>query len=166
MKSAIFLKIIFLAGICNSLLAMEEPPLVHIQRAEDATQFAGQIVAFAPISFIDDSLAYKESVSKTLNPALRYGYVTPNTIWDWQFFGKSQKETPQGHNVRLLLTSDVNYGCHVLLTRLLKEEKLLMRKITLTEAVRILQIIKENEAHFEDDCDKRIEELKQLVSKH
>lgn len=150
--------------------AIQEPPMVHIQKAQDAAQFPNQIVAYAPVGFIDDRHAYKEPQSGALPSALRYAYVTPKTLPEWCYFFLSDDELEErqietGHCLELLVTRDVIYTTHILFTRVLCQQRLLMRNVTPQETVRLLQIIRERKAHFEVDIGEKRNALYRLIAK-
>lgn len=128
-------------------IAMQEslPPLVQIQKAEDATQFAGQIVAYTPVILITDCHTYREKTSTVLNPALRYGYVSQEPVYD-----SSNGSWEKCYLLTLLVTLNIRTYYHeYLATRYLKLEKLYMRKVTPKEAAYLLQIVQAKKAFFE-----------------
>lgn len=128
-------------------IAMQETllPLVRIQKADDAAQFAGQVVAYTPVIFIKDFHTYREKPSTILNPALRYGYVSQESLYD-----ESNGEWEKCHLLTLLVTLNIRTYYHeYLVTRNLKLEKLYMRKVTPKEAAYLLQILGAKKAFFE-----------------
>lgn len=134
-----------------SCVAMQESQMTRVHKAEDLVHFAGQVVAYTPVNFIEDSYAYQEKSSPILNPALRYGYVTPGMAIDWRFWGET-RPAEQGHVLIFLQTRTGAGNVAVLLSRFLKEGQLLLRKATKAEVDYLLQVLKEKKAYFEIDC--------------
>lgn len=138
----------------NSVFAMQKPLIMqHIQNAEDAAQFAGHVVAYSPVSFIDDSRTYKEG-GWLLAPGVRYGYVSPHTVDDWKYdhmslYEKKVNHVERAHNLELLVTTDIVYARHLLLSRVLSKEDLFLRKITRDEAMGLMHLLRTTNANFE-----------------
>lgn len=149
-----------------SCVAMQESEMIQVHQAEDLVHFAGQVVAYTPVNFIEDSYAYKEESGQILNPALRYGYVTPGMAVDWRFWGQT-RPVEQGHVLIFLQTKYGRGNVAVLLTRWLKENKLLIRKATSPEIAYLLQILKEKKAYFQIECgcEKKHGSLEQILAK-
>lgn len=142
----------YLLFICSVTFAMQDSQMIQVHQAEDLVHFANEVVVFTPVSFIDDSHAYKEKSSQILNPALRYGYVSPAMGMDWSIYDTEHIEE-RGYLLEFLHTqkgSDNNVA--ILLTRFLKEDRLLMRKATSREVEYLLKILREKRAYFEIDC--------------
>lgn len=150
----------FLMIISHQLCAMQEPAMVHIQKAQDAVQFADQVVAYNPVIFINDFHAYAEKGSGILNPVLHYGYITPVALYD-----EHKGEWEKGHFLSLLVTLDVRDYIHHLVTRFLRQDKLYMRRVTPHEAAYLLQVVQTNKAHFESRASSSWEALLRAKSK-
>lgn len=151
------------------MFAMQELPLVHVKEAEDVAKFSGQIVAYTPVYFLCDRYTYKE-IRRPLDSTLRYALVSQQAIHDHKHYWMpipEREKREKGHELYPLITANVKFMNHILLTEKLQKDKLLMRKITPKEAARLLQILNERKAHFEggNSLEKIKEALKQLISK-
>lgn len=161
------IRYIFFLVIANPIFAMQGP-MVHIQKAEDAAQFAGQVVAYTPAYFLCDRYTYKE-LKGPLDPSLRYAFLSHAAVHHPKYNRMPVTERDKlekGYHLSPLITADVIFMNNVLLTEWLQKDKLLMRKITPKEAARLLQILREKKAHFESYSFKDMQEmLNQLISK-
>lgn len=155
-----------LSVISMTSIAMQESQMTQVSKAEDLVHFAGKVVAYTPVNFIEDSYAYKEESSQILNPNLRYGYVTPGMAIDWQFWGET-RPAEQGHVLIFLRARKGSGNTTVLLTRFLKEHTLLIRKATKAEVTHLLQVLQEKKAFFNTECGcgKKCGSLQQILAK-
>lgn len=156
----------FLFALSSAAFCMEEPQqMIHMQKAEDLGQFAGQVVAYTPVKYIEDYSTYKFP-----NSGLRYAIVSLGKTVEWRHWeslgmsGGAIYEgdgREHGHALDLLVTIDVLTST-TLVTRLLKGQQLFMRRVTLPEIAALRKVIASREAHFELQLSRVDEGLKLL----
>ena len=105
------------------------------------------------MSFIDDSRTYKEG-GWLLAPGVRFGYVSPQAVDDWEYdhmslYQKKVNKVDKGYHLTLLVTTDIVYTRHLLLSRVLSKEDLFLRKITRDEAMGLMHLLRTTNANFE-----------------
>ncbi len=136
--------------IASSALPMEKDASMELVRnTAQLSKFAGCLVAFKPVVYIDDDYLYK----LTKNDPLRYGHISSDQSQEWlmPYYTKETQQRLEKAYWLSLLMPKTEYGSVYqpsLPNRLLMRSALQLRLATAQERALIKEKIQKNEARL------------------